>query len=45
MNESWIKKAIEKQQRDVKDIPRYLLDAYAGNSSQQPSTKRKEKNS
>lgn len=29
-NDSWIDKAIEKQQRDMRDVPQYLLDAYAG---------------
>lgn len=42
MKESWITKAIEKQQRDVKDIPRYILDAYDGNPSPQSAPKAQE---
>jgi len=45
MKESWIAKAIEKQQRDVKDIPQYILDAYAGKSSAKSSTNNKDKKS
>jgi hypothetical protein len=39
MKDSWITKAIEKQQRDVKDIPRYILDAYAGTSGSKSTVK------
>lgn len=33
-DDSWIVETIEKQRRDMSDVPRWVFDAYSGKQSQ-----------